>query len=99
MLTFRSFASRDNDSVLALPAGALRVVIRAGGQCIDSADYGSQRDPMAFYGASLAVRFGRLLPAGVHRGQAIVYTEASPSGEYLGDMVIIVEPSPACAGA
>lgn len=64
---------------------------------MDSADYGSQRDPMAFYGDSLVVRFGRLLPAGVHRGQAIVYTGGSPSGEHLGDVVIIVEASPACA--
>lgn len=95
MLTYRSFAGRDNDSLLALPAGALRVVIRAG-QCLDSADYGSQRDPMAFIDGSLVVRFGRLLPVGVHRGQAIVYTEGSPSGEHLADVVVVIEASPGC---
>lgn len=51
---------------------------------------------MAFYDGSLVVRFGRLLPAGVHFGQAIVYSEGSPSGEHLADVVVLVEPSPGC---
>ncbi len=63
---------------------------------MDSADYASQRDPMAFIDGVLVVRFGRLLPVGIHRGQAIVDTEASPSGEHLDDVVIVIEASPEC---
>lgn len=43
------------------------------------------------------VRFGRLLPVGIHRGQAIVYSEGSPSGEHLADVVVVIEASPARA--